>query len=101
EARQAALEVAPVQNVELGERDAPGADLLHARLVFAPPGVGEGEPVKLVAEGGEDFFGLARDRGAPVEQRPEHVEEEGLDAADGGVLGHAPAPSMALKRGRN
>ena len=45
EARQDAFEIAPVQHVELAERDAPGADLLHGALVLAAPGVGEGEPV--------------------------------------------------------
>ena len=54
EARQDALEVAPVQHVELAERDAAGAHLLHGGLVFAAPGVREGEPVEGVAERRED-----------------------------------------------
>ena len=51
EARHETLEVAPVQHVELAERDAAGAHLFHAGLVFAPPGVGEGDPVEVVAQG--------------------------------------------------
>ena len=50
EARQDALEIAPVQHVELGERNAAGAHLFHAGLVFAAPGVGKRDPVELMAK---------------------------------------------------
>ena len=78
EPRQDALEVAPVQDVELAERQPAGADFLHRRLIFAAPGVGKGEPVERMAERLEDRLGFARDAGAPVDQRAEHVEEQAL-----------------------
>ena len=46
EARQDALEVAPVQDVEPAERQPAGADFLHRGLVFAAPRVGKFEPVE-------------------------------------------------------
>ncbi len=88
EARQQPHEVAPVQHVELGERDAPRAHLLHAGLVFAAPGVGEGFPVEAVAEGGQDAFGLARDRCSPVDDGAEHVEKQCSDTDDRGFYDH-------------
>ena len=81
EARQDALEVSPVQRVELRERQAPRPDLLHRGLVLAAPGVGEGLPVAAPAERSEDALRLARDAAAPIDQRAEHVEEESLDLA--------------------
>ena len=75
-ARQDALEIHPVQHVELGERDFAGPHALHARLVLAAPGVGERQPIERMAERLEDRLRLARDRVAPVDQRAEHVEEQ-------------------------
>ena len=79
-ARDETLEIEPVEHVELRKRDTTGANRLHAGLVFRPPGVGEGDPVEAMAERTEDFFRLAGDRGAPVDKRPEHIEEQGFDA---------------------
>ena len=62
----------------LAERHAGPSAFLHRRLVLAAPGVGEGEPVERMAERLEDCLGLARDAGAPVDQRAEHVEEQSL-----------------------
>ena len=75
EARQDALEILPVQHVELRELRAARTDLLHRGLVLAAPGIREGEPIKRVAERAKDRFCLARDRGAPVGERAEHVEQ--------------------------
>src|ERR1700730_12828562 len=46
EARQDELEIAPMQYVELAERYAAGAHLVHGALVFTAPGVGEGGPIE-------------------------------------------------------
>ena len=54
EAGQDALEIAPVHDVEPCERLAAGAYLLHARLVFAAPGIGEGGPIEIEAFRCED-----------------------------------------------
>jgi hypothetical protein len=73
---QDALEIAPVQHIELRERDAAGTHLLHGRLVLAAPGVGEGRPVRPVAERFEHRLRLPRDAAAPVDQGAEHVEKQ-------------------------
>jgi hypothetical protein len=78
EARQDALEVLSMQHVELGKGRAPRPHLLHGGLIFAAPGVSEGEPVDVMAERRQDRLRLARNRAAPVRQRAEHVEEQGL-----------------------
>ena len=78
EPRQDALEVAAMEHVELRERDAARAHLLHARLIFVAPGIGEGRPVEGMAARPEDRRGLARDAAAPIDQGPEHVEEQRL-----------------------
>ena len=87
EARDEALEVAPVQDVELGEGLPAGAHLLHAGLVFGAPGIGEGDPVEPMAERGQNPLRLAGDRGPPVHQGAEDVEKQGADAGDRGVCG--------------
>ena len=79
EARQDALEVAPVEDIELGERDLTRADLLHRGLILIAPGVREGEPVERVAHRLEDELALPRDRRAPIHDRAEHIEDESLD----------------------
>src|SRR5262249_6923785 len=80
EPRQDAIEIFPVQHVELAERHAAGAHLLQGRLILLTPGIGEGGPVELVAGGSENGLGLARDAGAKVDQRAEDVEEQRLNA---------------------
>src|SRR5262249_17749009 len=95
EARGNAFEVAPVQHVELAERDTAGAHLVHGRLVLAAPGIREGEPVERQAERLERDLGLARDARAPVDQRPEYVEEQRLRRRMRGCA-HEPAGSMPL-----
>ena len=79
EARQDAIEIFPVQHVELAERRAARAHLFQRRLVLLAPGIGEGAPVELVSGGAENALGLARDAGAKVDQRAEHVEEQRFD----------------------
>ena len=61
----------------------------------AAPGVGKGDPVEVVAEARQDALGLAGDRGAPIDQGAEHVEEQGADAEDGGFYDHEGAPGKA------
>src|SRR5689334_21916138 len=77
-ARENAFEVAPVQDVELAERDAAGAHLFHRSLIFATPGVREGQPIERIAAGRQQGLRLARHRGAPVDQRAEYIEEQGF-----------------------
>ena len=79
ETRQDAIEIAPMQHVELAERHAAGAHLFHAGLVFVAPRIGEGEPVERVPARLENALGLTRDAGTPVDQRAEYVEEQRLD----------------------
>ena len=97
EPRQDALEIAPMQHVELAERNAAGAHLFHAGLVFAAPRIGEGEPVKRMSPRLENALGLTRDAGTPVDQRAEHVEEQRPDRHGVPLLHpHDPAGSMPL-----
>jgi len=67
-----------MQNVEAREGKAAGADFLHAALILAAPGIGEGEPFESEAARREDRLGLRRDAAAPVGQRAEHIEKESL-----------------------
>ncbi len=69
-----------MQHVELGEGLPAGAHLLHPGLIFAPPGVGEGRPVEVIPKGAEYFFGLPGDRGTPVDEGAEYIEEQGFGA---------------------
>ena len=93
EARQDALQVAPMQHVELRERHAPRPHLLHGGLVLAAPGIGEGWPIEGMAERRQDALALAGDAGAPVDEGAEDVEEQGL-----WCLRHAAKlPGRALK----
>src|SRR5947208_10721354 len=71
------IEVAPMQHVELAERNAPGAHFIHGRLILVPPGIRKGKPVKREAERLEDRLGFACNAASPIDQRPEHIEEEG------------------------
>src|SRR5262249_42951872 len=80
EPRQDAIEIFPVQHVELAERRAARAYLLERGLILLAPGIGEGPPVELVSGGAENALGLARDAGAKIDQRTEDVEEQRLDA---------------------
>ncbi len=88
EARQEASDVAPVQHVELGEGLPAGAHLLHPRLIFSPPGVGESGPVETIPERLEDFFGFPGNRRAPVNHGSKYVEEQGSDTEGGGFYEH-------------
>ena len=83
--RQDALEVAPVQQVELREGQAAAPYLLHGGLVLPAPGVREGSPVEPVAERRQHALALPRDPCAPVDEGAEDVEEEGA-----GLVAHAP-----------
>ncbi len=79
EPRQDAIEIFPVQHVELAERHPAGAHLLQGGLVLLAPGIGERGPVELVSGGAEDGLRLARDAGAKIDQRTEHIEEQRFD----------------------
>src|SRR5262245_26766336 len=96
EARHEALEIAPVQHIEFAKRDPPGANFLHPGLVFTAPGVRKGKPVEVVSKGSEDPLRLASHRGAPVDERPEHVKKHrpngGHERPPGVILGPGNAP---------
>jgi hypothetical protein len=68
-----------MQGVELGERNAPALHLLHGGLVFAAPGIREGEPIQRMPERCQDALALAGDAGAPIDEGAEDVEEQGFD----------------------
>ena len=91
-ARQDQLEIAPVQYVELAERYAAGAHLVHGALIFAAPGVGKGRPIERKTKRFEHRLGLARDRGPPIDQGAEHVEEQGFYGNGHCILLARPAP---------
>src|ERR1700730_903819 len=82
-ARQNAVEIAPVQQVELAERDLSGAHLLHRRLILVPPRIGKGEASESVAERLENALGFARHSGAPIDERAEDVKEQRADRDHG------------------
>src|SRR6516165_3328083 len=65
-----------MQVVELRERLAAGADFFQARLVLRSPRVGEIPPVDGIAKGLKEGLRFAGDRTAPVDQCPEHIEEQ-------------------------
>ena len=82
------LQILPVQHVEAREGAAAGAALFHGGLVALAPGIGEGARVDVrAAVAGEEGRGVAGDTFAPVHDRPEHVEDEGLD-----LVHHRPSP---------
>src|SRR5262245_3400418 len=83
-----------VQHVELAERHAAGAHLLHRGLVLAAPGIGEGEPVELVATRRQHGLGLARDAAAPIDHRAEDIEEQRL-RGHGVPAASVPIPKFA------
>src|SRR5215472_13420416 len=72
------FEVASMQDVELAKWDAAGAHLFQGALIFAAPSLGEGEIVQLNAFWFQQGLGLAGYRAPPVDQCPEHVEEQSL-----------------------
>src|SRR5712671_4840097 len=79
EARLDPVEHAPVNDVELHERLAAGAYLVHAGLIFGAPRIREGEPVERVSERLEDSFRFTGDAVSPIHDGAEHIEEQGLD----------------------
>ena len=83
EARHEALEIVPVQDVEPAERDAARPNLLHSRLVFGPPGVGEAGTVEGMPERSKDPVGLPGDPRTPVDQGTEYVKEHRPDGGHG------------------
>jgi hypothetical protein len=77
---QHGFQVFAVQEIEAGEGAAAAAALLHAGLVAAAPGIGEGEGVEVgAADGGQEGSQLAGDAGAPVHHGAEDVEDESAD----------------------
>ena len=99
EPRQNAIQVAPVQHVELAERRAAGANLLHGGLVLVAPGIGEGQPVEAMAGASENGLGLARNPGTEIDERAEDVKEQRLDgyhllAVSAATIPPAPCPSI-------
>ena len=81
-ARQKAFEIAPVQHVELAERDAAGAHLLHAALVLAPPGIGESRPVEPLASSGVRMRSASR---ATDVRQSTRVPKTSKNSAFGGI----------------
>ena len=81
ERRPDLVEHAPVQDVELDERLAPGAHLFHARLIERAPRIGQGEPINPVAKRLQDTLGVARNPVPPIDAGAEHIVDERLDAA--------------------
>ena len=90
EARQDAIEVAPVQHVELAEPDAAGAHLFHGALIFVAPGIRQGRPVERIAARLEHRLGLARNPAAPIDQRAEDVEQQRFHGDHASLLAQAP-----------
>jgi len=72
----------PVQRIELGPGQLAAAHAIHARPVAGAPCVGELRRVDRHAFRFRQRRDLARDRGSPVHDRAEGVEDEGLDAGD-------------------
>ena len=72
-------EALAVQEVEDRPLAPTGPDLLHRGLVLAAPLVGDPLPVCLEAMGGAERGELADDAGPPIDDGPEHVEEQGND----------------------
>ena len=68
-----------MQHVELAERNTAAAHFVHGALVLAAPGIREGEPVELITLRLQHRLGLARNRGAPIDQGAEDVEEQRFD----------------------
>src|SRR5262249_12345570 len=74
EPRQNAIEIFPMQHVELAVCPAAGPHLFEGGLVLLAPSVGEGAPIELVAGGPEDALPLARHAGAKVDQPAEPAQ---------------------------
>ena len=79
EVMQHDIQVAPMQAVELAERQLATAHLGHGRLVLGTPGVGEGEPVHVGIPRRQRGTHLACDRRAPVDQGAEDIEDQCID----------------------
>ena len=95
EARQDAIEILPMQNIELDERPPPAAHLVHARPVFLAPGIREREPVEIMAHRLENSLHFARNAVAPIHHGAECVEDQRLD------VGHRQRrPRLAPMSGR-
>src|SRR5262245_56474416 len=75
--------MATVQQVELAEWDAASPHLLHAGLVFSPPGVGEAGPVEGISKRPQRPVSLPGDPRAPVHQGTEDVKEHRPDGGHG------------------
>jgi hypothetical protein len=78
------IEIAPVQCVELGERNRTAAHVLHRRLVARTPGVGKALAVERRAVGRKRRTGLAGYAAAPIDQGAEDVEDQRLDIVQSG-----------------
>src|ERR1700722_8512441 len=78
EARENAIEVAAMDDIETDVAFAPGADFFHAGLIFAAPGIGESAPIEALAFGRDEPFGFARDAGAEINKCTENIEKEGF-----------------------
>ncbi len=69
----------PVQAVQFGPGQFPGAHLVHEGTVLGPPAFGKGHPVGGYAVGLAEVFAVAGDRTVPVHHGAEHVEHQSLD----------------------
>src|SRR5262249_33194015 len=78
EAWENALKIAPVQHIELAERNAAGTHFFHGALILPTPSIGHRQPIKRVATRLEQCLRFTRHPAAPVDQRAKHIEEEGF-----------------------
>src|SRR5579863_6482486 len=78
EARENAIKVAAMDDIEPDVAFAPRADFFHAGLVFAAPRIGESAPIEALAFGRDEPFGFACDARAKINERAENIEKEGF-----------------------
>ena len=85
-----------MQNVELTETDAASAHFFHGALIFAAPGIGEGEVIQRDGFRLELRLGFAGDRGSPIDERAEHVEKQSFHRKRHGLfIAHGGAPCQS------
>src|SRR5262245_42336364 len=83
ETRHDEIEITPMQQVELAERNVPVAHLVHRALILAAPGVRKSEPIDHDAERLENLLGLAGNAGGPINQGAEDITQQRFE-----LLGH-------------
>src|SRR5260221_2169199 len=79
--------MAPLPRINAAKGVAAFPVLLHARLIFSAPSVGEISRVDVISERLKDTLAFAGDAVPPVDQRPEHVEKHRPNGGHGEVRG--------------